>query len=124
MMWLIRATAGLLGISPLIVMVVGGLLGAGGLFIAWKVHTNHYIAIGEARCEARWQAAVKKEDDRRRQEQEEVKREYEKVIADLRAEEERLNDELIASAVEAANDPAANSCGLSPDGVRRIDQIR
>ena len=108
-------------LAPVIVYGVIGLAAWFGGPWLW----NRYVAEPyrqEGRVEERllWEAAVKKEEDRRRQEQEELIRKYETELAKLRDQEEKLNEELIALAVEAANDPAADSCGLSPDSVRRI----
>lgn len=123
-MWaIVRFIAGLLGVSAPVVAIVGGIIGMGAVWIAWKVHTNHYIAIGEARCDARWQAAVKKEDDRRRQEQEEARREAEEEVSRLLAEQEKLNAELERLQAESDAAPNAGACGLGADGVQRIDRI-
>ena len=108
------------GISTLLstLLVYGSIALAAWGF--WTYQKHSWIAEGRAQERAVWELAVQKEEDRRRQEQDELIRKYETELAKLRDQEEKLNEELIALAVEAANDPAADSCGLSPDSVRRI----
>jgi hypothetical protein len=124
MLRLIGWGARLIGVSPIIVALGGILLGSAALYGIWWGFTSHYIGIGEARADARWQAAVAKEQQRQQQAQEEARRAAEAEIARLRDKEEELNAELAILQAEALADPGAVSCGLGADGVRRIDKIR
>jgi uncharacterized protein YhaN len=121
---IIAGIARVFGISTLLSTLITYGAIAALAFGLWTYQKHQWISEGEARCDARWRVAVEKEEDRRRQEQDELIRKYETEIAELRANEEKLNDELISLAVEAANDPNADSCGLGADSVQRVGKIR
>lgn len=121
---MIGLVARIFGLSTLLstVLVWGGIaLAAWGAW-QWRYHSG--VVAGRAEVRAEWVKAREEEKDRVAKAVAEAQAEAQKTIDALEKREEELNAELIALAGEAANDATADGCGLSPDGVRRLNRVR
>lgn len=125
-MWaLVRFAAGLLGISPFVVAIVGGLIGAGGAWLGWHfLVVERYREQGRTEIRAEWDAAIVKERDRQAEIRREMEEKYAPIIADL-LEQERKAQEMIADLrAQAARDPDAAKPALSPAALERVNRLR
>lgn len=113
MAWITR----LLGFatSPLALIVAGlAVLGGTALYVhhlGYAEASAHYIALGDA--EAARQADANEKAQATLQSQ----------VADLQQDNDQLNRQLVENQKDADNDPMANACTLSLDGVLRHNKL-
>ncbi len=98
---------------------------AGIAYLGWNAFiANPYREEGRAEIRALWDKAIQNERDRVAEAVAEALATARLKIAALEKREGELNDELIALALAAANDAAADDVGLGVDSVRSLNRIR
>ena len=103
--------------NPTVLIVLAGLLGSGALYVKGRWD-------GSAACEARVAVAAQRERSRQADINQRAIDAANERAGFIAAENERLNNILQENIHEAADDPDADSCGVSADGVRRLNRIR
>lgn len=121
---MISAVSRIFGISTLLssLIVYGSIaLAAWG---AWTYQHHRGVVQGRAEIQAKWDKAVQAEEARIAKAVADAQAEAQKTIDALEANEEKLNAELEKARAEADNDPAGDDCGISADGVQRLNRLR